>query len=156
MTPFTDEIMLLNELFLFRRWQRLRNVLVFQVLVFWHTFGLVGFLHNFSAWFTVIFFSFFVTELINDVSFLLSLDFVQILNVLVLLFWRFKGITYLKLALFLTIKVIPDNCVKFVLVVRLLRTLIVNFSWFNLECAFIFCYRTNHSRLFNLLVFNNR
>lgn len=73
------------------------------------------------------------------------------------LFWWLKSIANFKLSLFITVKILPSNCMEFIFVinVKLLGTLVMNFSWLYLVCWFVFYWWSKDCALIFLLILNN-
>ncbi len=83
----------------------------------------------------------FKPELIDDISFLFSLAFVELFQVFhVLFFGGLKGVTNFKFAFFVTAKVITSDGVEVIFIIagHLVVALFMNFGGFDLEGGFEF------------------
>lgn len=99
------------------------------------------------------------SELINNVSLMNGFILIEIIFKIVTMtfFRRLKSITNLKLSLLITVEVISSNSMKFIFIinVKLLCTLFMDFSWLNLVCRFVFHRWSEDSALIFLLMLDN-
>ena len=83
----------------------------------------------------------FEPELIDDISFLFSLLFIELFQVVhVLFFGRLKGVTDFEFALFIAAKIVTSDGMKVIFVINghLVMTFFVNFGGFDLESGLEF------------------
>lgn len=99
------------------------------------------------------------SKLIDNVSFVNCFILIKVIfNIIVVsFFWRLKSVTYFKLSLIVTIKIITSNSMKFIFIVYviLLGALFMNFCWLDLICGFVLhCWSKNSGLIFLLILYN--